>query len=239
MKIALLGAESTGKTQLAHELARALATQWIGSENTAIAIDEYLRQWCAQHARTPLAYEQAHIAAEQQARIESAAQANTFVIADTTPLMTAVYSEFIFSDTSLTAAALAYQKTFDLTLLTGLDLPWQSDGIQRDGPHVRAPVDALLRQRLQSAGIAFEVIYGQGEQRTLNAIQACTRYQVRHVQTFGEIATTTNSIASRAGDTPANASNALKKWQWNCEKCSDADCEHRLFQDLIKQDSPV
>jgi nicotinamide riboside kinase len=220
MKIALLGAESTGKTQLAHELAAHLQSQG----QTAIAIDEYLREWCEQHARTPHQDEQHHIAHTQQACIEAAAQQATWVFADTTPLMTAVYSEFIFQDTSLTPAALAYQTTFDLTLITGLDMPWQADGIQRDGEHVRAPVDTLLRQHLQTAGMTFEVIYGTGEHRTTNALQAIARQS--------QFLSTTNSVAHRADNTSANDLNDLKRWQSRCEKCSDSDCEHRLFSRL-------
>ncbi len=221
IKIALLGAESTGKTQLAH----ALAAHLCAAGQRAIAIDEYLREWCEEHARTPQQHEQTHIANEQLTRIEAAAAAHDWVIADTTPLMTAVYSEFIFSDTSLHPAALAYQRSFDLTLITGLDMPWQADGIQRDGEHVRAPVDTLLRELLQSAGIAFEVIYGQGDERLANALLALQRHNHPPQDT-------TNSIASRADSMPASGQRSLKKWQWNCEKCSDPDCEHRLFSSL-------
>ena len=224
MKIALLGAESTGKTQLAHALAAHLSD----SGQRAVAIDEYLRQWCEEHARTPQPHEQAHIAAEQQARIEAAAATHDCVIADTTPLMTAVYSEFIFQDKRLHQAAAAYQRTFDLTLVTGLDMPWQPDGIQRDGKHVRAPVDTLLRQLLQSAGIAFEVIYGQGEQRLQSALHALQRHTPQPSATI-------NTIAPRVDSTPATGQNSLKKWQWNCEKCSDPECEHRLFSSLTSQ----
>ena len=219
IKIALLGAESTGKSQLAY----ALAAHLCASGQRAIAIDEYLREWCDEHERTPQQLEQTHIANEQQTRIETAAAVHDWVIADTTPLMTAVYSEFIFQDNSLHPAALAYQRTFDLTLLTGLDMPWQPDGIQRDGERVRAPVDTLLRQSLQSAGITFEVIYGQGDERLQSALQALHRYLIKSEDT-------TNSIAPRADSMPASGQRSLKKWQWNCEKCSDPDCEHRLFR---------
>ena len=139
--------------------------------------------------------------------------------------MTAVYSEFIFQDNSLHPAALAYQRTFDLTLLTGLDMPWQPDGIQRDGERVRAPVDTLLRQSLQSAGITFEVIYGQGDERLSNALLALQRHNHPPQGTI-------NSIAPCAYSMPATVPKTLKKWQWNCEKCSDPDCEHRLFSSL-------
>ena len=221
MKVALLGAESTGKSQLAY----ALAAHLCASGQRAIAIDEYLREWCDEHERTPQQLEQTHIADEQRARIEAAAATHDWVIADTTPLMTAVYSEFIFSDSSLHPAALTYQRSFDLTLITGLDMPWQADGIQRDGEHVRAPVDTLLRQLLLSASITFEVIYGQGEERLTNALLALQRHNHPPQDTI-------NSIAPRADSMPATDSKRSKKWQWNCEKCSDPDCEHRLFSSL-------
>ncbi len=220
IKIALLGAESTGKSQLASELAAHLC----GRGQSTLAVDEYLREWCEQEGRTPQRREQAHIARIQQDRIEAATKLASRVIADTTPLMTAIYSEFIFQDASLTTAALQYQKTFDLTLLTGLDMPWQADGIQRDGEHVRAPVDALLRAKLHSAGLAFEVIYGTDSQRSKHALQAIARLTERQ--------DTINSIANNTDSMPANTQNAFKKWQWNCEKCSDPECEHRLFRSL-------
>ncbi len=231
-KIALLGAESTGKTQLAHTLAAHLREA--GAQ--AAAVDEYLREWCEQNGRTPQPNEQAEIALTQRLRIEQAARdiasaakpdQASYVIADTTPLMTAIYSEFIFKDNSLTPVALTYQRSFHLTLLTGLDMPWQADGIQRDGAHVRAPVDALLRERLQSGQLAFEVIYGFNEQRLQAALKAVG---------------TINSIAPRAINTPATAPNSSKNtsenetqaWVWVCDKCSDADCEHQLFSRLTQ-----
>ena len=169
MKIALLGAESTGKSTLAH----ALAAQLNHQGHRAEAVDEYLRSWCDEHQRTPRIHEQASIADEQHQRIERAAglevshgvAQSVIVIADTTPLMTAVYSDYVFGDTSLYAAALVYQRSFDLTLLTGLDVAWLPDGIQRDGPHVRNAVDALLRGILDTAAIPYSTVYGQDAAR--------------------------------------------------------------------------
>jgi nicotinamide riboside kinase len=221
MKIALLGAESTGKSQLAFDLAAHLCA----SGQPAVAVGEYLREWCEREGRTPQPHEQAHIAHTQQSRIESAAEQAPWVIADTTPLMTAAYSEFIFSDSSLHAAALAYQHSFDLTLLSGLDMPWLPDGIQRDGAHVRGPVDALLRRLLESDSIAFEVIYGQGPKRLKNALQALKRQDSRRSDA-------TQFIAHNAYSIRDTGSKRSKNWQWNCEKCSDPQCEHRLFRSL-------
>ena len=69
--IALLGAESTGKTTLAQALGHALAE----AGRSVAVVPEYLREFCDRHARTPRADEQALIAAEQTRRIEDATTA--------------------------------------------------------------------------------------------------------------------------------------------------------------------
>ena len=59
-----------------------------------------------------------------------------------------------------------------LTLVSGLDLPWLPDGLQRDGPQAREPVDALLRGALAAAGIGYGMVYGVGAPRVLAALTA-------------------------------------------------------------------
>jgi nicotinamide riboside kinase len=202
--IALLGAESTGKTTLAKALADALATD---GRSVAI-VPEYLREFCESHGRTPRIEEQAHIAAGQTRRIELAARTHDLVIADTTALMIAVYSDLVFGDTSLYAGAEAvHRETCDLTLLTALDLPWQADGLQRDGPHVREPVDRLVRAALARSRTSYSVVFGHGEARLQAALAS-----VQH-------ALLPRSAADELG--PA-------RWHWHCERCSDAACEHRI-----------
>ena len=98
--IALLGAESTGKTTLAVELgARAARTQGARVAVVPRVPARVLRPRTA--ARR--ADEQAGIAAEQTRRIAAAAHAHDIVVADTTALMIAVYSEHVFGDRSLYA----------------------------------------------------------------------------------------------------------------------------------------
>ncbi len=169
--VVLLGAESTGKTTLAHELEVVLAARG----TRVIRVDEFLREFCAFHERTPRRDEQAGIAAEQTARIAAAAAAADVVVADTSALMIAVYSDLVFGDTSLYSSALAAHRRADLTLLMALDVPWQDDGLQRDCPQVRAPVDALLRESLDAAGIAFTAIDGLGPARLDAALRAIAR----------------------------------------------------------------
>ncbi len=169
--VAILGAECTGKTTLAGEIGRALLTRGM----RVVVVAEALRDFCIEHKRTPRHEEQAAIAAEQTRRIEAAASSAEVVVADTTALMIAVYSDYVFGDTRLYTRAEAVQRRFDLTLLTALDLPWQADGLQRDGAHVREPVDALVRAALARAGTRFETIAGTGVTRLHASLDAINR----------------------------------------------------------------
>ena len=201
--IALLGAESTGKTVLARALSGALAAP---GRRIAV-VPEYLREFCDLQGRTPLQHEQAQIAAEQSRRIDAAAQDHDIVVADTTAVMIAVYSDHVFGDTSLYASALATHSGYALTLLTALDLPWQADGLQRDGPHVREPVDAAVRSALMRANLAYSVVSGSGDARLASAL-ACVQ---------------------RALAPPPLEADSNQRWQWHCERCGDTACERHAL----------
>ncbi|MDB5871970.1 MAG: hypothetical protein JWQ07_1412 [Ramlibacter sp.] len=209
MKIALLGAESTGKTQLSGELAAHLR----GQGKSVAVVSEVLREWCQREGRTPRPEEQLPIAQEQERRVDEAAAGSDIVIADTTSLMVAIYSAMLFDDGTLYRFALERQRGYDVTLLTGLDLPWVADGLQRDGPHVREPVDALVRAALEKAGVPYRVVYGQGAERLQGALAAI------------------DAIACNQAQPQRDAA----PWVWTCDKCSDPDCEHRLFTGLLRR----
>ena len=167
--IAIVGAESTGKTALAQALAQRLG-QLTGQRCTWVP--EHLRAWCTQHGRTPRIDEQHGIAQAQQAQIEAALADHDWVVCDTTPVMTAVYSKLIFGDSALDAPAAAWHRCCQLTLLTALDLPWVADGLQRDGPQVREPVDAALRGLLDAHRLHWSRVRGQGPARLAHALAA-------------------------------------------------------------------
>ncbi len=171
--IAIVGAESTGKTTLAAALAGRLRAELAGTGGTVAWVPELLREWCDATGRTPLAHEQGAILRAQHERIAAAAAAHDWVVCDTTALMTAVYSTLVFGDDSLQArAAELHARTAAATLLTALDLPWVPDGHQRDGPQVREPVDTLLRALMQRHGIGYGVVSGSGERRVQQALEA-------------------------------------------------------------------
>lgn len=208
--VGIVGAESSGKSTLAAALHERLVIEG----RRAALVAEVLREFCDRERRTPRRDEQAAIAAEQTRRIEAASREHEFVVADTTALMTAVYSELVFEDPGLYAMAEAAHRRCDLTLLTALDLPWEPDGLQRDGAHVRAPVDALLRAALTRMRSPFSVVAGHGGARTESAWRA-----LQHLLDPGMPA---------PGPSP--------RWQC-CARCGDPDCERRLFS-LARGDRP-
>jgi nicotinamide riboside kinase len=210
--VALLGAESTGKTQLAHELAAHLCQRGL----RAAAVPEVLREWCQQHGRTPRPEEQLAIAQEQEQRVDLAARDHDLVLADTTALMVAIYAGMLFADGPLYRFAMQRQQAYQATLVTGLDLPWVPDGLHRDATQPREEVDTLVRSLLQSAQVPYHVVYGSGSDRPQSALRALAAAGVVPAD-----------MANRAPD-----GDTRRAWQWNCEKCSDPACEHRLFTQL-------
>lgn len=201
--IAILGAESTGKTQLT----RALQSSLPAHHGRIHWVSEELRDWCDAHHRTPRRHEQAAIASAQIQRTEQAPPCD-LLLADTTALMTAIYSDVLFDDPTLYPEALAHHRRYDLTLVMGLDLPWVADGLQRDGPQARQLIDARLREILHAHQLNYTVIYGVGDARTRCALEAIA-------------ASSLVRLPSPNGERVA--------WQWHCDNCSDAQCEHALF----------
>jgi hypothetical protein len=112
-----------------------------------------------------------------------------------------------FSAHGLDIAVIEAPAGADIVLLAGLDLP-SARGEDED---------AAIRAHLQCAGVAFHVVYGTGPQRLRSALQA--------LASAGVLA---------AGLVPRENDGAQERrpWTWSCEKCSDPDCEHRLFTRL-------
>lgn len=209
LHIALVGAESTGKSQLGIALLAHLSAQ---TRLRCALIPEYLREWCERELRTPRPDEQRAIAQEQWRRAETAALDHDLVIHDTTPLMTAVYSELLFDDASLYPFALEVQARMDATLLMAMDLGWVGDEM-RDGPHAQQPTDRLVRRALRDAGLGYSLVSGAGPERlqqALNALGPLLRPRLgREDGLFGRLLRRGESLG---GD-------------WRCELCDDPDCE--------------
>ncbi len=166
--ICIIGAECTGKTTLARALAAHFDCPWV---------PEHLRDFCDAHARTPARDEQAGIL-ETQHLTELAAlgaatqQEKPFVFCDTAPLLTAIYSDFIFGDRSLYAQARRLHAAYALTLLLEPDIAWVADGLQREGAQVRAPVTQLITRELVALSVPLAKVAGLREGRMAAAMDA-------------------------------------------------------------------
>ena len=99
-----------------------------------------------------------------------------------------------------------------VALLLGLD-PAHTDF------SAQAQQDNALREQLQTLGLPYRVVYGAGPARLVNALLAlglpapdADAQQTREQAQFD----------LNRGRTP-----------WSCEKCSDPECEHKLFTGLL------
>jgi NadR type nicotinamide-nucleotide adenylyltransferase len=156
-RVAILGAESSGKSTLAEALAVHYATVWV---------PEYLREFVDRHGRVPFEHDQAGIARTQLEREDAAAAiASRFLFCDTAPLMTAVYSRVYWNRVDRELEALALAHDYALTLVAAPDCPWEPDGLQRDSDEVRQRVHRLLVESLEERAIPFVLVDGSLAQR--------------------------------------------------------------------------
>jgi Mrp family chromosome partitioning ATPase len=114
----------------------------------------------------------------------------------------------VMVDVSAAPPAAGQRDGCALTLLTGLDGPCPPGSEQ---------ADAALRLALRHAGVRYQVVYGDLDERLRSALRA--------VQPL------LPGVAARA-ETPA-------RWSWNCERCGDAGCEHRLFSGPWRRAPPA
>jgi NadR type nicotinamide-nucleotide adenylyltransferase len=156
-RIAILGAESSGKSTLAEALAQHYGAPWV---------PEYLREFVDTHGRVPYEHDQYAIARTQAEREDAAAaRAGRFLFCDTAPLMTAVYSRAYWQRVDQQLAALAAGHDYALTLVAAPDGPWMPDGLQRESEAVRQSVHQLVLATLDERRIPFVLVEGSLPQR--------------------------------------------------------------------------
>lgn len=132
----------------------------------ACVVTERLRTFVDEIGRNPVEHEQRGIMLEQQAAEDAAARTcpSGIVMADSAPLMIAVYSVAYFDDDTLIGPAVDLARGYDLMIWCDIDLPWEADGIQRDGPEVREReheiIAEIVRRYVIPAGIRVELVSG-------------------------------------------------------------------------------
>lgn len=177
IKVAILGAESTGKTTLCRDLATYFDSTWV---------PEYMRtylqkKWdnkqetCTWNDLLPIAEGQIKLEnklAQQVAQNLQPSQnfeAQKYLFCDTSLFELMVYSNWYYGDcpTALMQAALAHH--YDLVLLTEVDIPWIADDL-RDSPHEREEISAYFESQLNSYNKIFRRVGGDRKERVQQVV---------------------------------------------------------------------
>jgi NadR type nicotinamide-nucleotide adenylyltransferase len=162
-RVAVVGAESTGKSTLAAALASALG---------AALVPEGAREYLLARGGVCLPADLPAIAEAQAASEEAAARsADRVIVCDTDPLTTALWSERYFGAVDPAVGRLADAARYDLTLLCENDLPWVPDGL-RDSPGRRGWFRERFARELGERGRTWRSIAGTGGRRRDAALEA-------------------------------------------------------------------
>ena len=179
-RVALVGAESTGKTTLAERLAEHYHTTWVA---------EYGREYslnAGHHVGKGYVWKQpefAEIARVQSEREDEAARrANQVLICDTDVLATEIWEERYLG----TRTRFPYRRA-DLYLVADpAGFPFVPDEI-RDSEHLRDWMTGRFTDVLREEGLPFEILRGTPDERFEQARVAIDRLMAAPRQARGDI----------------------------------------------------
>lgn len=149
-RILLVGGESTGKTVLAQALATSLETQWA---------PEYGREYWVQRNGELIFNDMLHIAQTQVAREDTLArQSKHWLVCDTGPLTTLLYSQALFDRADPLLEQLAIRH-YHHVFLCAADFDFVQDGTRRN-PVFRQRQQDWYERELRRRRIQYEVVEG-------------------------------------------------------------------------------
>jgi len=168
LKIALIGPESTGKS----ELSVALATYFGGKY-----VPEFARTYIEQLDRN-YNFEDVCIIARKQIEeqdffIKNETTAPVFF--DTELIITKVWFEYCYNKVPDFVTKRISEKYFDLYLLCYPDLPWVPDPVREHGGDERLFFYEWYKREIDLTGTPYTIITGIGEARTNNAIKTINK----------------------------------------------------------------
>ncbi|RYD60925.1 MAG: histidine kinase [Verrucomicrobiaceae bacterium] len=165
-RVVIIGAESTGTTTLAIDLAAALQTSWVA---------EYGREYSeVKQARGEAVWrtdEFIEIALEQIRREDLAArEANRIVICDTNAFATVLWHRRYMEHDDERVSAIGGECRADLYLLTGDEIPFEQDGL-RDGEYIRHEMHGWFEEALAAQSVPWHLLRGDRKQRLAEALK--------------------------------------------------------------------
>ena len=171
INVAILGAESTGKTTLCRDLSAHFGCPWV---------PEYMRtylqaKWDKEHLTCTwedlLPIAQGQIELENKLAAQAAQNSDSsYLFCDTSLFELMVYANWYYGDCpdALTQAALTHH--YDLILLTEVDIPWVADDL-RDSPHQRDEISAYFESQLTRHQKPFHRIGGDRDERVQQVLE--------------------------------------------------------------------
>ena len=158
-KIAIIGPESTGKT----DLAMALSNQYKG-----VFVPEYAREYLIKLDRPYVQDDLFQIAKGQVNAVEKCKTGN-LLIADTDLHVIKVWSEFKYGNCHPWILDQLSKQEYDFYFLTYYDIPYEEDPL-RENPNDRAYLFEIYKQLLSKANLPFQVIKKSREERLKTAM---------------------------------------------------------------------
>ena len=159
-RVRILGAESTGKTTLARDLAARYHTAWVpefGRAYTEAGKGGFSEGLWVSEEFVIIANAQNRM--EDEAAKKEAVQKAGVLICDTDALATAVWHERYMGFWSKEVASLSEGRAYALTLLSSMDVPFVQDGF-RDGERLRRWMTGRFEEVLGTRHIPFHWIEG-------------------------------------------------------------------------------
>lgn len=170
-RVCILGAESTGTTTLAMDLAKHYQTVWVpefgrlyseARKFDGSGRDGYLAEWKTQ--------EFVHIAQMQnQMEDQLARKANKVLICDTDSFATNVWHRRYMGKYSKEVEKEFKGRKYDLYIVTDVDIPFVQDGL-RDGEKIREWMHDEFIKQLKKWKKPFMVVLGSREARMKSAV---------------------------------------------------------------------
>ncbi len=164
-KIAIVGPESTGKSELCQHLARNYQTEWV-PEYARFHLDRLLRPYEREDlgliARGQLAWED-----------DKAAYASNYLFCDTNLIVIKVWSDYKYGSTDEWIEQALKDRKYDFYILANIDLIWRPDP-QREHPkpQMRKELFSIYENYLKDNDLPYAVISGIEDVRTANAMKA-------------------------------------------------------------------
>lgn len=163
IKIAVVGAESTGKSWLCEELAKHYKTVWV---------PEYAREYFNDSDIYDYTLDDLIVIAKKQIELEEEylKKANYFLFCDTTLITLKIWAELEFENTPEFIESNLNKIYYDHYFIMDNQIPWAPDPL-RQNKHSRDLLFEMNRSEVKKSGIPFTVIVGTDQARLENAIE--------------------------------------------------------------------